>query len=132
MTTWDKWAIAIILALLLAILLQGCGPLTPQHLNKNVEKYLGRELSLETEVDVREYVDGPIDIYGACSGLNPIIWLLSTPLLGGYLFGCAERQCGENKLWETDKPCTCEVHLALNIEWVREHEMNHCKGYDDF
>lgn len=119
---------------ILALTLSGCCTAFFPHneLSANVKKHLGRPISLEKELDIRVYVDGPLGIYGACNRLNPIVWLLSTPLLGGYLFGCSERQCGENKMWESDKICTCEIHQSFDWDWIYQYELRNCQGYGEW
>ena len=122
------------LAACILLLMSGCGTvLAPQtHLDSNIQKHLGRPISIEKELDIRVYIDGPIGIYAGCNRMNPVLWLLSTPLFGGYIFGCSERQCGEKRMWETKKICTCEIHQSFDADWIYQHELRHCQGYGEW
>lgn len=117
MTTWDKGVIAFILALLLALGIQSCAPRLHPLL---VENHGGKELS-DAEVDIRIERNGPLATQAGCLADDPLaFWKL--PVLG-----CAKLGCADNKMWTTDKICTCLVRLGTDS--ALEHELKHCRGW---
>lgn len=108
--------------------LQGCTVGLPQeNLNPLLVKYHDNKPLSDEEVDIRGEVVGGLGVYSACAEIGGPVALLSFPLL----FGCSRLACAENKLWETDKICTCQYYLAYDWDYSRTHELKHCRGYGE-
>lgn len=122
MTAWDRNFFLILGALCVALWLSGCTLYLPQaHLQPAVQEHLGRALT-DAEVDIREEVVG-LGVYGKCGAAGFLAAMTFTPL-----HGCASLHCGKDKLWQTDKPCTCPVYLLNDSDRARAHERRHCYG----
>jgi len=111
------WALAIWAC---TMLLSGC----TQRLHPLLAEHHGGQELADAEVDIRIERNGFWTTQAGCVADVPLAAIWKFPALG-----CAKLSCAENKMWETDKMCTCRVRIWA--ESVLGHELKHCQGWED-
>ena len=77
-----------------------------------------------------EVVEHPGSLWDTASACNKLYWdrgeYFGVVLSAGCTFGCSLVSGGE-----VGKIERCEIWYPEGWEWVRQHELQHCKGYAD-
>ncbi len=111
--------------ILIALLMQGCTVFSAQD---ELYPWVNRPLKIE-EVQVvyhKENIFSIMKLVGWDEGsIDPITSILGFPVLGAAILECADDAQFDGKY------CKCDVYLAMDYEWLREHELQHCMGYKD-
>jgi len=93
--------------LLICLLITSCSTWHPQ-----VENFP------KLKIQVHE-VDGFLELQRSCGYAQLPLW---QKLMGGFVLGCS--------FWDIRKE-TCEIYIPKNgPDWILEHELKHCDGYD--
>jgi len=124
----DKWLQAfascfVAAALCLSLLFSGGCAL---RLHPLLNELNGGKPLTDEQVDIRIERTNYFAVQATCIGQDP------AAVIGiGTIFACAKMRCAENKFWQTDRICTCQITLIEGVEWPLEHEKKHCYGYED-